>query len=303
MNANNEKNDFALVPRTPGAIEKAEPGTKRVLSGMVTDALALVKKESRPKPRIVLVNDDAGLLQMMESLICDAFKEVVVLQFQNGEQAWQELQRQDPDILVTDMQRPDDSMDGWAMIPLLADKKVKYPVVIVSACSEFSTQNDLETSGAVPDKFLEAVEAEHAKFRSLLINARQSLNITNLVAPYESEMLLNILATCLKNRDTDITRLGKTAAQFQPSPGLCPMCGGRVYETDSGFACERSQHCKFRILKTILDQPLDRAQMEKLLQTGKTDLLDNFISKDGKQFAAYLVIDNGKIVFEFPPNE
>lgn len=46
---NDEKNDFALVPRPPSALEKAEPGAKRILSGMVTDTLALVKKEQAAK--------------------------------------------------------------------------------------------------------------------------------------------------------------------------------------------------------------------------------------------------------------
>ena len=39
----NEKNAFALVPRSPSALEKAEPGAKRILSGMVSDALDLAK--------------------------------------------------------------------------------------------------------------------------------------------------------------------------------------------------------------------------------------------------------------------
>lgn len=38
-----EKDEFALVPKAPTAIEKAGPGAKRVLSGMVTDALVLAK--------------------------------------------------------------------------------------------------------------------------------------------------------------------------------------------------------------------------------------------------------------------
>jgi Zn finger protein HypA/HybF involved in hydrogenase expression len=41
----NENGEFALVPRMPAAIEKAEPGTKRVLSGMVADTLALARVE------------------------------------------------------------------------------------------------------------------------------------------------------------------------------------------------------------------------------------------------------------------
>ena len=31
----NEKDNFALVPRPPGALDKAEQGAKRILSGMV----------------------------------------------------------------------------------------------------------------------------------------------------------------------------------------------------------------------------------------------------------------------------
>jgi TPR repeat protein len=41
-----ENNDFALVPKTPTALEKAEPGTKRILSGMVGDTLDLARKKA-----------------------------------------------------------------------------------------------------------------------------------------------------------------------------------------------------------------------------------------------------------------
>jgi len=41
----NGENNFAMVPRSPGALEKADPGTKRLLSGMVADTLALASKE------------------------------------------------------------------------------------------------------------------------------------------------------------------------------------------------------------------------------------------------------------------
>jgi hypothetical protein len=50
-----EKNDFALVPRAPNPLEKAEPGTKRILSSMVADTLALVKKDSLQKPAFTVL--------------------------------------------------------------------------------------------------------------------------------------------------------------------------------------------------------------------------------------------------------
>lgn len=92
----------------------------------------------------------------------------------------------------------------------------------------------------------------------------------------------------------------------QQAVGKCPKCGGQVFETDSGFLCERCQAdkrpCKFKISKAILQQPVDREQAAKLLTENKTGLLTQFISKAGRPFSAYLVMDDmGKVTFEFPP--
>ena len=47
-----EAPDLALAPKPPDAIEKAELGAKRILSGMGADRLALVKKEPPARPRV-----------------------------------------------------------------------------------------------------------------------------------------------------------------------------------------------------------------------------------------------------------
>jgi DNA topoisomerase III len=90
--------------------------------------------------------------------------------------------------------------------------------------------------------------------------------------------------------------------------GKCPKCGGRVFDTEAGYLCEKSQAdlrpCKFKIGKEILQQPVEPAQARKLLETGKTDLLNKFISKAGRPFPSYLVMDEkGKVTFEFPPRD
>ena len=52
----------------------------------------------------------------------------------------------------------------------------------------------------------------------------------------------------------------------------------------------------------ILQQPVERAQMQKLLATGRTDLLTGFMSKKNRKFKAFLVkTPQGKIGFEFLP--
>ena len=87
--------------------------------------------------------------------------------------------------------------------------------------------------------------------------------------------------------------------------GGCPKCGGRVFELPMRYVCEKtvSKDCDFSTGKIILQQAVDRAQVSKLLGTGRTDLLPKFISKKGRPFKAFLVLENGKVGFEFEKRE
>ena len=86
--------------------------------------------------------------------------------------------------------------------------------------------------------------------------------------------------------------------------GKCPKCGGKIFETENSYICERSQAdrrpCKFKLSKTILSLEIPKEEAQKLLITGKTDLLNGFISKRGRPFSAYLKLEDGKVAFEFP---
>jgi DNA topoisomerase-3 len=54
----------------------------------------------------------------------------------------------------------------------------------------------------------------------------------------------------------------------------------------------------------IAQLPITREQAIKLLTDHRSDLLDKFVSKAGKNFPAYLLLDDtGKVTFEFPPRE
>jgi len=94
----------------------------------------------------------------------------------------------------------------------------------------------------------------------------------------------------------------------QQSLGPCPKCQGRVFEHGANYVCEHSVGaqvtCDFKTGKIILQQPVVREQMTKLLETGKTDLLENFVSnKTRRKFKAFLAFDKkeGKVSFEFQP--
>jgi DNA topoisomerase-3 len=92
----------------------------------------------------------------------------------------------------------------------------------------------------------------------------------------------------------------------QESLGACPKCGARVFEHGVSYVCEKAvgpgRSCDFRSGKMILQQPVERAQMQQLLASGRTDLLAQFVSKRGRRFRAYLVkTPDGKVGFEFQP--
>ena len=96
--------------------------------------------------------------------------------------------------------------------------------------------------------------------------------------------------------------------------GPCPICGSEVHEHGSNYVCSKAvptaaqptPSCTFKSGKIILQQPVEREQMHKLLETGKTDLLDKFVSmRTRRNFKAHLAWDKeaGKVNFEFAPSK
>ena len=93
-------------------------------------------------------------------------------------------------------------------------------------------------------------------------------------------------------------------SELQPL-GACPKCSARVFEHGMSYLCEKSvgpeRSCDFKSGKVILQQEVSAQQMSKLLETGKTDLLEGFVSsRTNRKFKAYLARGaDGKVSFEF----
>ena len=113
-----------------------------------------------------------------------------------------------------------------------------------------------------------------------------------------------------KNGETgEIVEFGE-----QQSLGPCPRCASRVLELGKNYVCEKSvptvaqptPTCTFKTGQVILQQPIERDQMVKLLEAGKTDLLDKFVSmRTRRPFKAMLAWDKeaDKVNFEFAPSK
>ncbi len=86
----------------------------------------------------------------------------------------------------------------------------------------------------------------------------------------------------------------------------CPVCAkGAIYDAGTAFACEHAlgpeKKCAFRMGKMILQREISADDVRKIAAEGKTGLLTKFISKKGRPFNAFLVLDkkSGKVGFEF----
>jgi len=177
---------------------------------------------------------------------------------------------------------------------------------------------------------------QSCKFRTGKIILQQEISpeqVKKLLAEGKTDLLKGFVSN-KTNRKFEaflIVKDGKTGFEFaprerrgktktgEPPPkidftgravvGKCPKCGGQVFDTEAGYVCENSQReakrCTFKpIGRTILEQPIDAVQAAKILKDKKSDVLEKFISKSGKPFPAFLVMDKkGKITFEFPARE
>lgn len=102
-----------------------------------------------------------------------------------------------------------------------------------------------------------------------------------------------------ENGEIDFSKLSPIAK--------CPRTGGDLFETANFYIVRvkdgDEEKTPIKVSRKILDREIPKEQIIKLLETGKTDLLDKFWSKRTKRpFDAYLVLnDNGQTKFEFPP--
>lgn len=96
----------------------------------------------------------------------------------------------------------------------------------------------------------------------------------------------------------------------------CPCCGGDIVETDKAFGCSnwnnKENPCDFVIWKNICKKQITKENAIDICTTGRSLLIDDFVSKKGKKFSAFLVIADDeegekkcgkRISFEFPERE
>jgi len=137
------------------------------------------------KPRIVYIDDEEYIHKIVELGIRSYFSEVTLLKFRNRNEAWQELLRVDPNLLITDLRNDNVPTSPWAMkenlgmsgfelLQLLAVRRVKYPILVVSGCLSISGMEGLAKKCAGPN-----------------------LNVSYLTKPFTPDLFKKGLLKCL----------------------------------------------------------------------------------------------------------
>ena len=103
--------------------------------------------------------------------------------------------------------------------------------------------------------------------------------------------------------DLDIEAIKKS-----PALGNSPIDGTKVFDTPMAYLSESALDGDtkkgLRISKIILAKEISADNIKQLLNDGKTELIEGFISKRKRPFDAYLILaKNGKVSFEFPPRK
>jgi DNA topoisomerase-3 len=83
---------------------------------------------------------------------------------------------------------------------------------------------------------------------------------------------------------------------------------GELFQTADAYvvrkpAGDANGRVVFELKKAVCQKEIPVDEVERLLETGKTGLIDGFVSKRGTNFSAYLTLskDKKKAEFEFPP--
>lgn len=110
---------------------------------MSRDAVGAVEIAAQPlatrPPRIVILDDEEGERELFSLMLKWWYAGVEILRFGNARDAWQELSRTDPGLFITDIRHV--GMSCPEMLARLADRKIKYPILVISGALDLYDDN------------------------------------------------------------------------------------------------------------------------------------------------------------------
>jgi CheY-like chemotaxis protein len=86
----------------------------------------------------VIADDEPCMWDLYTVLLKDLFRNVEIITFGNGDDAWDQLQKHEPDLLIMDLNRP--GLGGLETLRLLSERGAAYPILVVSGSLGVETE-------------------------------------------------------------------------------------------------------------------------------------------------------------------
>lgn len=84
---------------------------------------------------------------------------------------------------------------------------------------------------------------------------------------------------------------------FDMSSGIeCPECGGTNVKINKGGAC---CDCGLKVYRRMAEHEFTDKELKTLLEKGRVNGIDDFVSKKGDTFSANVILSDGKVKFDF----
>lgn len=180
----------------------------------------------------------------------------------------------------------------------------------------FADQKNEETNYACPTcggKMIDKgtrVECENSTqekrhvsiFRTVAGKKLSDKQVEQLITKGETDVIEGFKSKAGKAFSAKLKRNGdKIEFEFDNGPKTetkgtdltCPFCGGSVTETAKAYGCSnwKEKNCKFSVWKVMSGKTMTEKIVKELIEQKKTDKLDGFKSKAGKEFSASLVLN------------
>jgi DNA-binding response OmpR family regulator len=156
-------------------MRESEITAARKTSSSNTDKFTDQPLQTRPLEIIHVGVNANWLLEVIKAVIFQKYKNATVKTYTDGDLAWQELLRQEPDLLISTILR-DRGIDGYDMISKLATRKAKFPILVYDGLMNIATENHVQQL------------------------AGPNLKVSCLYCPFTAEQFFNGLSKLLDNK-------------------------------------------------------------------------------------------------------
>lgn len=133
--------------------------------------------------KILIIEDDPSILQLYSIILRKAGYET--LQAQNGLDAWDIIEKEHIDLIITDVMMPE--MNGYEFVRLLRETNPVIPVLIITAKDDFVSKNIGFSLGA-DDYMVKPVDSDE-----MVLRVKALLRRSNIMSPRKIEVYDTVL--------------------------------------------------------------------------------------------------------------